>query len=132
MSILGHGIDLVAIAELQRWIDDPRDPFTKRCFRQSEIAAIGNGPNRVERLAGRFAAKEAVLKALGIGLGDGVAFSDVEIIQKNFGPPEVALHGGAAAVAADRGVVSWFLSISHESGMAVASAIACGETPARR
>jgi len=130
MSVVGHGIDLVAVAELQPWIDDPRDPFTKRCFREAELDSVGNGPNRTERLAGRFAAKEAVLKALGVGLGDGIAFSDVEIIQNSFGVPEVVLHGGAALVANERGVAKWLLSISHEGGMAIGSAIALAKTAA--
>src|SRR4051812_8244843 len=62
MTIIGHGVDLVDIAELRRWIEDPRDPLIPRCFIQEELDEVGNGPDRVERLAGRFAAKEAVLK----------------------------------------------------------------------
>ena len=69
VNIIGHGIDLVDIAEMRRWIEDPRDPLIPRCFVQEELDEIGDGPDRVERLAGRFAAKEAVLKALGTGFG---------------------------------------------------------------
>jgi holo-[acyl-carrier protein] synthase len=129
VDVIGHGIDLVDVAELRRWIEDPRDPLIPRCFIQSELDEIGNGPDRIERLAGRFAAKEAVLKALGTGFGAGVAFTDV-IIQRVLGaPPDVRLTGGAAQAAARLGVSAWRLSISHAGGMAMASALALGEPP---
>jgi holo-[acyl-carrier protein] synthase len=127
MIILGHGIDLVEVAALRRWIEDPRDPLLPRCFTAEEIAEIGDGPERIERLAGRFAAKEAVLKALGTGFGAGVAFKDVVVRRRPGGPPEVVLDGGAALAARDLGVTGWRLSISHAGGMAIASAIALGD-----
>lgn len=126
MNIIGHGIDLVDIAELRRWIEDPRDPLIPRCFVRSELDEIGDGPNRIERLAGRFAAKEAVLKALGTGFGDGVAFSDVVIHRSAGAPPQVRLTGGAAKAAAELCITEWRLSISHTGTIAVASAIAIG------
>ena len=79
MNIIGHGIDLVDISAIKRWIDDPRDPLIPRCFLQEELDEVGIGPSRIKRLAGRFAAKEAVMKALGTGFGAGIAFSDVMI-----------------------------------------------------
>jgi holo-[acyl-carrier protein] synthase len=127
MNIIGHGIDLVDIAEIRRWIDDPRDPLIPRCFVQEELDEIGDGPDQVERLAGRFAAKEAVLKALGTGFGAGIAFSDVVIHRAAGTPPQVRLTGGAAKAAAERGIAEWRLSISHTSAMAMASAIAIGD-----
>jgi holo-[acyl-carrier protein] synthase len=126
LNIVGHGIDLVDIAEMRRWIDDPRDPLIPRCFVQEELDEVGGGPDRIERLAGRFAAKEAVLKALGTGFGAGVAFSDVIIHRAAGGPPQVRLTGGAAKAAAELGIAEWRLSISHTSAMAMASAIAIG------
>jgi holo-[acyl-carrier protein] synthase len=126
VNIVGHGIDLVEIVEMRRWIDDPRDPLIPRCFAQEELDEVGDGPDRVERLAGRFAAKEAVLKALGTGFGAGVAFSDVIIHRAAGAPPQVRLTGGAAKVAVDLGIVEWRLSISHAGAMAMASAIAIG------
>jgi holo-[acyl-carrier protein] synthase len=128
MSVIGHGIDLVELAALRRWIDDPRDPLVPRCFTADEIAEIGEGPDRIARLAGRFAAKEAVLKALGTGFGAGVSFKDVVVRRRPGGPPEVVLSGGAASAAQDLGITGWRLSISHAGGMAVASAIALGDT----
>lgn len=129
VSIVGHGIDLVEIAEMQRWIEDPGDPLIPRCFAQEELDEIGDSPDRIEHLAGRFAAKEAVLKALGTGFGGGVAFSDVVIRRAAGAPPEVRLTGGAAKAAAERGITAWRLSISHAGAMAMASAIAIGGAP---
>lgn len=126
MNVIGHGIDLVEIAALQRWIEDPRDPFVPRCFGQAELDEIGNETGRIDRLAGRFAAKEAVLKALGTGFGAGVAFTDVVISRAPGAAPQVRLSGGAAKAADALGVTAWRLSISHAGGLAMASALALG------
>lgn len=126
VNVIGHGIDLVDVAEMRRWIEDPRDPLIPRCFTQAELDEIGEGINRVERLAGRFAAKEAVLKALGTGFGAGIAFSDVEIYRAHGGAPQVRLTGGAANAAAASDVTAWRLSISHAGGLAMASVLALG------
>lgn len=127
MRIIGHGIDLVSVAEMRRWIEDPRDPLTARCFTQAELEEIGDTPDRIERLAGRFAAKEAVLKALGTGFGGGIAFSDVAIHRIPGAAPQVTLTGGAAAIANGLGISAWQLSISHAGGLAIASVIALAE-----
>ena len=124
MNVVGHGIDIVAVSEMKRWIDDPRDPLIPRCFVQSELDEIGDGVNRIERLAGRFAAKEAVLKAIGSGFGAGVAFTDVMIQRSPGAAPQVVLSGGAAKTATVLGVTAWRLSISHAGGLAMASALA--------
>ena len=126
VNVIGHGIDLVDVTELRRWIEDPRDPLIPRCFVQAELDEIGNGADRIERLAGRFAAKEAVLKALGTGFGAGVAFTDVLIRRAPGAPPEVHLVGGAGQAATALGVTAWKLSISHAGGMAMASVVALG------
>ena len=126
MHILGHGVDLVDIAELRRWVDDPRDPFLPRCFIQEELDEVGSGPNRLQHLAGRFAAKEAVLKALGTGFGAGVGFSDVIIYREPGCSPRVQLKGHAAQLAREHGIAEWHLSISHTDTIAMASVIAFG------
>jgi holo-[acyl-carrier protein] synthase len=126
VNVVAHGIDLVDIADMRRWIEDARNPLLPRCFVQAELDEIGDGVDRIERLAGRFAAKEAVLKALGTGFGAGVAFTDVMIHRAPGAPPEVQLAGGAAKAAAALGVAAWRLSISHAGGLAVASVLALG------
>jgi holo-[acyl-carrier protein] synthase len=126
VNVIGHGIDLVEVAELRRLIEDPRDPLIPRCFVQAELEEIGDAPDRIERLAGRFAAKEAVLKALGTGFGAGVAFTDVVIHRAPGAAPDVQLSGGAAKAAEALGVTAWRLSITHTGGLAMASVIALG------
>jgi holo-[acyl-carrier protein] synthase len=128
VRIIGHGIDLVDITDMRRWIEDPRDPLIPRCFVEEELKEIGDGPHRIERLAGRFAAKEAVLKALGRGFGAGIAFSDVVIHRVVGKPPQIRLTGGAAWAASDLGITEWRLSISHSGTMAMASVIAISDT----
>ena len=129
MNVVGHGIDLVDIAKIQRWIEDSRDPLIPRCFVQAELDEIGDGVHRIERLAGRFAAKEAVLKAIGTGFGAGVAFTDVVIQRTPGAAPEIRLSGGAARAATALGVTAWQLSISHAGGIAMASVLALGVEP---
>jgi holo-[acyl-carrier protein] synthase len=127
VNLIGHGIDLVEIAEMQRWIEHPDNPFLPRCFSAAELYEISDGPDRIEHLAGRFAAKEAVMKALGTGFGGGVAFSDITIHRSPGSSPQVRLSGGAAKVATARGIIEWHLSISHAGGIAMASALALGQ-----
>ena len=124
MTVVGHGVDLVEFAKIRQWIEDPRDPLIPRVFVQAELDEVGDGLDRVERLAGRFAAKEAVLKAIGTGFGAGVAFTDVVILRAPGTAPKVRLLGGAAKAAAALGVTDWHLSISHAGGIAIASVLA--------
>ena len=126
MNVVGHGIDLVDVAKIRRWVEDSRDPLIPRCFVQAELDEIGDGIHRVERLAGRFAAKEAVLKAIGTGVGAGVAFTDVVIQRAPGAAPEIRLSGGAAQAATALGITDWRLSISHDGGIAMASVLALG------
>ena len=127
MRFIGHGIDIVDVAKFL-----PSDPeeealFAARCFTVDELAAAGSGPHRMARLAGRFAAKEAVLKALGTGQGDGVAFTDVELRLGAMGAPQIVLTGRALEVATALSITQWVVSISHTTSVAVASVIAAGE-----
>lgn len=127
MEIIGHGIDLVDMEGLRRLVEEPAGHFVSRCFTASEQASVGDGPNRLDRLAGRFAAKEAVMKALGVGFGGKIGFPDVEIRTLPSGAPEVVLHGGAADAAAALGVGRFLVSTSHTGSLAFASVIALRE-----
>ena len=126
MKIIGHGIDLIDLDKFAGLIDDPETDFVTRCFADAELTDAGDGPDRIRRLAGRFAAKEAIAKALGTGFDGNVAPQEIEIRNRPSGGPEVVLHGAAADVAANLGISSWQLSISHADTAAVASAIALG------
>ena len=103
--------------------------FLNRYFTESELVAAGDGVNLVEKLASRFAVKEAILKALGVGWGDGIAFTDVEVVTLSSGAPTVRLHRQLEELVKERGIVSWSISASHTSLVAVASVIAIGILP---
>ncbi|HUU11065.1 MAG TPA: holo-ACP synthase [Phycisphaerae bacterium] len=123
--IVGHGIDLCGVERIRRMVADHGDHFLGRTYTEAEIAyARGRKKGFEETLAGRFAAKEAVMKALGTGWRDGVAFRNIEILSAPEGRPYVVLHGGAAAKAESLGIAAWHVSITHSENLAVASAVA--------
>lgn len=117
MPLIAHGIDLVDIARIARLLAEHEGRFRARCYTARELALADDaGPaRRAEFLAGRFAAKEAVLKALGTGLSGGVAWTDIEIDREPSGAPLLRLTGAAAARAAELGIARWLISISHTS-----------------
>ncbi len=125
--IVGVGIDLVEIAEIERLLSDPAGHFLRRCFTETECATAGDGARGVRRLAGRFAVKEAVVKAIGAGWGDGIAWTDIEVLAAPSGAPFVTLREGAAAAAGH--VRRWLVSISYAGAYATAVAVAVGEPP---
>lgn len=130
MRLLGHGIDLVDIARIERLLADHGQRFLDRCFTAREAAHAHSGRAqrlRVERLAGRFAVKEAVLKALGTGWRGGIAWTDMEILPDAAGAPRLALSGEALRIAERKGIREWSVSLSHTAGQAVGSAIALGD-----
>jgi holo-[acyl-carrier protein] synthase len=123
--ILGHGIDLVSVARIRRMLADHGDHFLEWTFTEAEVAyARRRKKGFEETLAGRFAAKEAVMKALGTGWREGVTFPGIEILNEPGGRPYVVLHDGAAEKAADLGITAWHVSITHTEDLAIASAIA--------
>lgn len=124
MDTIGHGIDVVDIERFSRLIDDSENDFVTRCFTSVERADVQNLSDSRQRLAGRFAAKEAVAKALGTGFDGRVAPLEIEIVNQPTGEPLVKLYGETAEVAAGLGVTLWRVSISHSHTIAVASVIA--------
>jgi holo-[acyl-carrier protein] synthase len=124
MRIIGHGLDFVEFESLKRLLDHAELDFIAEYFTDAEKLRIPEGVHRLGHLAGQFAAKEAVTKALGTGFSDGVAFGDVELGRTETGAPVVTLRGMAAVKAAGLGVDEWFVSISHGDTAAIASAIA--------
>ena len=124
-AILGHGVDLVEDARIGWMVAEHGARFVERVFTAGEQADAASGEGwRTERLAARFAAKEAVLKALGTGWRGGIAWTDVEVVKEASGRPGVSLHGEAFEVAARLGISHWHLSLSHAGGFSIASAIA--------
>ena len=119
-----HGVDLVEVARIAKMREEHPDRFLDRCFTPAEIEyARGSSRRLDEHLAARFAAKEAVVKALGTGINHGVAWTDIEVTRDAEGRPGVRLSGEAARRAEAMGVVSWAISLSHTGGMAMASVI---------
>jgi holo-[acyl-carrier protein] synthase len=124
MPILGHGIDIVETARIRRLLDQHGQHFLDRCFTSAEQAYCARGVKRhAEHLAGRFAAKEAILKVLGTGWRGGIAWTDIEILPEPSGQPRVHLTGECLRVARDLGISRWLVSISHIETHATASAI---------
>lgn len=124
--VIGHGVDLVEIGSVEALLGEPTGQFLKQNFRETEYQFLGNGLDRPARISARFAVKEAVLKALGLGYGNGVSFRDVEVETLDTGAPSVCLHGLPKDRAAALGVERWLVSMSHEGPMAMASVLALG------
>jgi holo-[acyl-carrier protein] synthase len=127
MRIIGHGVDIVEVARIRRSLEEHGERFLGRVFTAGERAYAVGRARRDEHLAARFAAKEAVMKALGTGWGEGVGWTDVEVELDASGRPGVRLHGRAGMTAAARGIDAWTISLSHTESYAVASVIALGE-----
>jgi len=122
--VIGMGTDLVEIPRFRRALER-RAALGDRLFSDAERAYAARSVNPAPRLAARFAAKEAVMKALGVGLG-AFKLRDVEVVRHRSGAPAVALTGGAATLADERGVRRWHLSLTHTDTMAMAVALALG------
>jgi len=127
MKIVGHGVDVQDIRRVEKRLADPNRDWLDGTFTEAEQAGADPYPNSVNYYAGRYAAKEAVAKALGTGFTDEVCWLDVEVRRKPTGAPEVHLSGGAAEVAKSLGVTALLVSFSHSGDYAVASVIATSD-----
>jgi holo-[acyl-carrier protein] synthase len=128
MRPIAHGIDLVPVSRIARMVADHDQRFLDRCFTPAERAYAEPSRRRDEHLAARFAAKEAVMKALGTGLDDGLTWTEIEVVREPSGRPGIALRGRALEIAAALGIHSWLVSLSHTDDHAAASVIALGHT----
>jgi holo-[acyl-carrier protein] synthase len=124
--ILGLGTDIVEIERIRRMISRHGDHFLERCFTPAEIQYAGRHRDAAVRFAGRWAAKEAVVKVLGTGFVQGITFQDIEVLPLDSGQPSVTLSGGAAEVAARLGITQVQITISHARNYATATAIGTG------
>ena len=123
--ITGIGTDLIEIARIQRAIE--KNPhFMERVYTANEIAYCRRKKNAWQSFAARFAAKEAVSKALGTGIGP-VGLMEIEILNAENGQPKVVLHGKALQLAADRNIQRVHISLSHSEAYAMATAVLEGE-----
>ena len=121
--IVGLGIDIAEIDRMRAAINRRGRHLLERVFTPEEIAYCERHRDRAERYAGRFAAKEAVMKALGTGWRRGVRWVDIEVVRQPGGKPTVALSGEAAKHAERLGVKNIVLSITHSGNLAFAEVI---------
>ena len=124
MGIVAHGIDLVDCPRIEQMIERHGQRFVRRVFTDAEQAYARTNRNEIEKLAGRFAAKEAVLKLMGTGWRGKIAWTDIEIINNPKGQPEVTITGEVKRIADELGIEHISVSITHTANFAIASAVA--------
>ena len=122
---LRTGVDLIEIERFEKAYSRRGERLLARIFTIQEILETGKN---LESLAARFAAKEAVSKALGTGIGE-VAWHEIEILRGTAREPILRLHGKAAQLAQESGLESWALSLTHTRALAMAFVVASGPTP---
>jgi holo-[acyl-carrier protein] synthase len=126
-QIIGIGTDIIECLRIAQMIDRHGELFIRRVYTEHEIEYCSSKKAATQHYAGRWAAKEAVLKALGTGWVQGISWRDVEVRHKRGGAPTIALCGGAREVFERSGIVRMHISISHCRSHAVAYAIAEGD-----
>jgi holo-[acyl-carrier protein] synthase len=127
MEIVAHGIDLVDFPRIEEMITRHGGRFLSKVFTAAEQAYAEANKNGTEKLAGRFAAKEAILKLMGTGWRGKIAWTDIEIINNPTGQPEVILCGEVKKIADKLGIKHISVSITHTANFAIASAVALTE-----
>ena len=127
MENILHGIDLVDFPRIEEMLTRHGEHFLDRVFTQTEQRQANVLKNRVERLAGRFAAKEAVLKLLGTGWRGKIAWTDIEVVNNHLGQPEVSITGEVKKIADEKKIKQISLSITHTANFVIASAVALVE-----
>ena len=123
MSVLGVGVDIVETARIDRSLERFGERFLHRVFTAGEIAYCQSMKYPARHFAARFAAKEAVSKAFGTGIGKAMGWRDIDVHRQESGQPFVVLEGGAKALAAERGIASVWISLSHTDNHAVATIV---------
>jgi holo-[acyl-carrier protein] synthase len=123
VPVIGIGTDIIECLRIAKMIERHGELFLTRVYTPHEIEYCTARKAATQHYAGRFAAKEAVLKALGTGWGSGAWFRDVEVVREPGLGPTVRLHDGALRRARDLGVARIHVSITHERGHAAAVAV---------
>jgi len=126
MNILGIGTDIIEVARIGQMIDKHDELFLRRVFTPLEIEYCGGRKSATQHYAGRWAAKEAALKALGTGWSRGIKWTDMEVANLMGGKPELKIHGVANEIATEMGIREMQISISHCRSFAVAYVVAIG------
>lgn len=124
MNILGIGTDIIEVPRIGKMIEQHGELFLRRVYTDREIRYCQGRKHAFENFAGRWAAKEAILKAIGTGWVRGICWTDMEIRREGTSGPKVLLHGGARDAAVQRGIGEILISLSHCRTYATATAIA--------
>lgn len=127
MRIIGHGIDVVKIADIKAEVDSTNKRWIEQFCSADERAHAGTAPTRYRYYASCFAGKEAVVKALGTGFAGDITWRGIEILRRDSGAPYIRLSDEVHELATIMGIIDWFISISYLDGMAMVSVIAVGE-----
>lgn len=128
--IIGTGIDIVETTRIKDSLDKFGERFLHRCFLPGEMAYCQGMKFPALHFAARFAAKEAISKAFGTGIGAKLGWKDMEIGKRDSGEPFVLLHGKGEVLARECGVTELFVSLSHCKDYAAAQAVIVGRAPA--
>jgi holo-[acyl-carrier protein] synthase len=126
MEILGIGTDIIECPRIGRMIEQHGELFLRRVYTEREIRYCQARKHAIEHFAGRWAAKEAILKSIGTGWSKGICWTDMEVRNEAGGRPRVLVRGGAKDVAIHRGIGDILISISHCRTYATAYALAVG------
>ena len=132
MEIVGLGTDIVECVRIRKMIDEHGDLFLRRVYTAKEIRYCQSRRQSTEHFAGRWAAKEAVLKALGTGWRRGISWTDIEIRNDPSGQPKVAVQGEAKEIAKKMRLDNLFITISHCRQFATAYALAVRDDTKRK
>ena len=120
MSVIGIGVDLVECSRIQHSLDRFGQRFLHRVFTDGEIAYSNSMKFPARHLAARFAAKEALSKAFGTGIGKSMGWRDIDVQKKSSGEPFLVLSGGAEVLARERGITHALITLSHTDEHAMA------------
>jgi len=123
MALYGIGIDVVEVDRIESSLSEFGEHFLDRIFTEEERAYCDRQKNRELSYAARFAAKEAIAKAFGTGIGKSIGWRDMEIYRKDSGEPTVILHGKAKELAEEIGIEEVKISLTHAKHYAAANAV---------
>lgn len=127
--IVGLGTDIVEIVRIGEMIERHGELFLQRVYSEREIQYCQRHKEAIQHYAGRWAAKEAVMKTLGTGFTKGVGWTDIQILNRQSGQPVIELSGGALRVAKMKGIDDVLITISHCKAYATATAVALQHHP---
>ena len=126
MNILGLGTDIIECLRIAKMIEKHGELFLNRVYTRGEIAYCSSRKGATQSYAGRWAVKEAVLKAMGTGWSRGIRWKDIEVVTDLTGKPRVEIHGVAKEICEELGISDVLISLSHCRSYATATAIAVG------